>query len=107
MKNMKQWFTGLQDWIDCGINRICYSMSPLARLLSVLVVGLVCGMVFLYMMVVSIYNIGKRDAEKEFLRLQYIESLELQPKAKNDSMDSIKNYELKIKSKDEYEQSNK
>jgi hypothetical protein len=107
MKKIKQWITGLQDRIDDGINRICYSMSPLARLLSVLVVGLVCGIAFLYMMIASIYNIGKRDAEKEFLRLQHIESLELQPKAKNDSMDSIKNYELKIKSKDEYEQSNR
>jgi hypothetical protein len=102
MKKVKQWITGLQDWIDCGINRICYSMSPLARLLSVLVVGLVCGIAFLYMMIASIYNIGKRDAEKEFLQLQHIESLELQPKVKNDSINILnqKEYEYEQQSND-------
>jgi hypothetical protein len=102
MKKIKKWVTGLQDWIDYGINRICNGMSPLARLLSVLVVGLACGIAFIYIMTASIYNIGKRDAEKEFLQLQHIERLELQSKqSKNDSINILNQKEY------EYEQSSK
>jgi hypothetical protein len=92
MKKIKQWITGLQDRIDDGINRICYSMSPLIRLLSVLLVGLTCTVISLHITITSIYRIGKHDAEKEFLKLQHIESLKLQ----SDSIHSIKNYKLRI-----------
>jgi hypothetical protein len=97
MKKIKQWIIGLQDWIDCGIDRICYSMSPLARLLSVLAVGFACGIAFIYIMIASIYNIGKRDAENKFIELQHIKSIELQNH--NDSINILNQKEY------EYEQS--
>jgi hypothetical protein len=101
MKKMKQWLTGLQDRIDDGINRICYRMSPPVRLLSVLVVGLACTVASLHITITSIYNIGKRDAEKEFLELQHIQSPELQH-----SKDSINN-QLNKKFYEYEQQSNK
>jgi hypothetical protein len=103
-KLMKQ-LRYLWDELTYGVRWLCLCPSPGKRLVTALVLVVVFGGANIYLVVSSIYNMGKNDAEKEFIELQHIKAIELQ--THNDSMDSIKNYELKIKSKDEYEQSNK
>jgi hypothetical protein len=48
---------------------------------------LLYGILAVYLTVTSIYSIGKRDAEKEFMKIQHIQQLELQ---KNDSINQLK-----------------
>jgi hypothetical protein len=84
----------LWDRIDYGIRWACYGISPAGRLIIILTFFLLYGILAVYVTVSSIYHIGKSDAEKEFIEMQHIES--------------IKNYELRIKNKEyEYEESNK
>jgi hypothetical protein len=72
-----------------GIRWLCLCPSPGKRLVTVLVLVAVFGGANIWFVASSIYNMGKRDAEKKFLELQHIEPLELQhPK---DSIHSIKN----------------
>ncbi|GHT02148.1 hypothetical protein AGMMS50276_31800 [Synergistales bacterium] len=86
------------DEMTYGLRWLCLCPSPAKRLVTVLILILVCGGLNIWFVVSSIYNTGKNDARKEFLELQHIESLKLLQK--NDSI----NYELKIKSKEyEYE----
>ncbi|MDR1895417.1 MAG: TraL conjugative transposon family protein [Prevotellaceae bacterium] len=77
-----------------GLRWLCGKPSPLKRLITVLVLAVGLGGANIYLVVSSIYNMGKNDARKAFLELQHIESLELPQK--NDSI----NYKLKSK---EYE----
>ncbi|GAB6013637.1 TraL conjugative transposon family protein, partial [Viscerimonas tarda] len=75
------------------------------RFMMVLIIGGALAVANIYFVVSSIYNMGVSDAKKQFLEVQHIETLKLQ-QSKKDSIKSIKNYELKIKS-NEYEQSNR
>jgi hypothetical protein len=81
----------LWEWADYGIRWICYGISPVGRLVTVLTFFLLYGILAIYVTVTSIYSIGKRDAEKEFLRLQHIERLELQSKQTNKDSINILN----------------
>ncbi|MDR0506850.1 MAG: TraL conjugative transposon family protein [Dysgonamonadaceae bacterium] len=89
------------DELTCGIRWLCLCPSPCKRLITALVLIAVFGGINIYFVANSIYNMGKRDAEKKFLELQHIQPLELQ--YSKDSINSIKNHELKIKNKNEYE----
>ena len=95
IKKMKQWKNRLQDDLDAYINRICDSMSPLARLLTVVITVGLCGIIFLSILIFSVYRIGKQDGEKEFLQLQHIETLKLQ---KQDSLNILNKNEYEYKS---------
>jgi hypothetical protein len=88
----------IRDELTYGIRRLCLCPSPAKRMVTVLILALVLGGLNIWFVVSSIYNMGKNDARKEFLELQHIESLELPQK--NDSIKSIKNYELKIKNQE-------
>jgi hypothetical protein len=83
--------------IEYGLRLLCGRPSPMKRFITVFVIGGALAAANLYFVVSSIYNIGKHDAEKEFLRLQHIETLKLQPKSKKDSINNSnsKNYEYK------------
>jgi hypothetical protein len=88
------------DELTYGIRWLCLCPSPGKRMVTVLILIVIFGGLNIYFIVNSIYSIGKRDAEKQFMEIRYIETLELQHKA--DSIKSIKNEELKIKN-EEYE----
>jgi hypothetical protein len=66
--------------IEHRLKRICGRPSPMKRLVTVLVIGVVLAFVNVWFLISSIYNIGKNDAEKELMNLQHIERLELQKK---------------------------
>ncbi|MDR0431097.1 MAG: TraL conjugative transposon family protein [Tannerellaceae bacterium] len=78
------------DELTCGIRWFCLCPSPGKRLITALVLTVVLGGVNIWFITNSIYNMGKRDAEKKFLELQHIEPVEL-PLSK-DSIRSGKNF---------------
>jgi hypothetical protein len=82
---------------EYGLRCLCGRPSPMKRFIAVVVAGGMLTVVNLYFVASSIYNMGKRDAEKKFPELQHIEPVEL-PLSK-DSIHSIKNFKWeKIKS---------
>jgi hypothetical protein len=83
----------LWERIDYGIRWVCYGISPAGRLIIILTFFLLYGILAVCVTVSSIYNMGKSDAEKEFIELQHIETLKLQ----NDSINILnqKEYEYK------------
>jgi hypothetical protein len=96
--------TQLRDmWgeLTYGIRWLCLCPSPGKRMVTVLVLVVVLGGANIWFVANSIYNMGKRDAEKKFLelkiggsQLQRIEPVEW-PLFK-DSIYSIKNQMEKI-----------
>ena len=85
--------------IERRLKRLCGKPSPAKRLMAVLFIGVTLAAANVYFLVSSIYSIGKNDAEKELIKVQHIETLELR-------RDTIKNVELKIKNQDDGQQSN-
>jgi uncharacterized ion transporter superfamily protein YfcC len=72
----------LLDKIDHRLRKYCGRPSPVKRLITVLVIIVVCTAVNVWFVYSSIYSIGKKDAEKEFMKLQHIEGIELPKKSK-------------------------
>jgi len=63
--------------IQQRLKRLCGRPSPMKRLVFVIVVCVVLAVVNIWFLFSSIYNIGKNDAEKELMKMQHIEKLEL------------------------------
>ncbi|MDR2384546.1 MAG: TraL conjugative transposon family protein [Tannerella sp.] len=85
--------TQLRDmWgeLTYGIRWLCLCPSPGKRLVTVLVLVVVFGGANIWFVANSIYNMGKRDAEKKILELQHIEPVELP--VSGDSIQAIKNF---------------
>ena len=74
MKEIKNEF---QRKIEFRIKRFCGKPSPKKRLIAVSVIIVLIAIVNIWFLVSSIYNIGKNDAEKELIKLQHIEKLEI------------------------------
>jgi hypothetical protein len=85
--------------IEYGLRCLCGRPSPVKRFIAVLTVGGVLAVANIYFVANSIYRMGKRDAEREFLQVEHIKRLEWQPV----NSDSINN---QVNKKYEYEQSN-
>ena len=77
-------------------------LTPLRRFLLVFIFDGLLGTAYICILISAIYNIGKRDAEKEFLKLQHIEVLKLQSQTqtKTDSINILNQQEYEY----EYEQ---
>jgi hypothetical protein len=90
---IRDFLSNAWDEIEYGLRLLCGQPSPMKRFITVLIIGVALTVVHLYFVVSSIYNIGKRDAEREFLRLQHIETLKLQSDSINSS--NSKSYEYK------------
>ena len=75
------------------IRQICGKPTPLKRFVIVLVISGILSIAYICTLISSIYNIGKRDGEKEFIELQHIKPLDMQNR--NDSINNLKqkNYE--------------
>lgn len=69
----------LQNEIRYCLRQLCGKPSPMKRLIAVLLIGGALAVANIYFLVSAIYNIGRRDAEIEFIKLQY-EMLKLQQK---------------------------
>jgi hypothetical protein len=81
--------------LNCGVRRLCLRPSPGVRLLIIMVLIVASSAVNIWFVVGSIYNAGKRDARKEFLKIEHAGKLELQHKS--DSVKTIKRIEFKFK----------
>jgi hypothetical protein len=79
--NMKRIINEYQQIMEHRLKRICGKPSPMKRLVFVIVVCVVLAVANIWFLVSSVYNIGKNDAEKELMKMQHIEGLEL-PKRK-------------------------
>ena len=66
--------------IEYGLRRMCGKPSPMKRFIVVLVISIALSILYIYIIVSSIYNMGKHDAEIRFMELQHIERLKLQQK---------------------------
>jgi cell division protein FtsB len=97
---MKEKINEFQTNAKQEIKRLCGRPSPMKRLALVIVVCLVLAVANIWFLVSSIYNIGKNDAEKELMKLQHIEKLEL-PKRKE--VKEIKEFE-ELKENNEYDE---
>ncbi|MDR1667549.1 MAG: TraL conjugative transposon family protein [Bacteroidales bacterium] len=89
--------TQLRDmWgeLTYGVRWLCLCPSPGKRLVTVLVLVVVFGGANIWFVTNSIYNMGKRDAEKKFFELQHIEPVELH--LSKDSIHPIKNFKWEI-----------
>lgn len=65
---------------------MCAAMTPGARLAFILITFVVFSFLSVYITVSTIYDMGRRDAEKKFRELEQIRDWDLQPQR-----DSIKN----------------
>jgi hypothetical protein len=88
----------LWERADYGIRWLCLAPSPCKRLVTALVLVAAFGGANIYFVASSIYNMGKRDAEKKFIQLQHIKAIRLQNH--NDSINILNQKEY------EYGQSN-
>lgn len=85
---IKQEINRFRDWTDGGLRRVCGGLSPKRRLITILSFCVIFGSMSIYMTVSSIYNIGKRDAEKKYMEIGHIKEVELQHS--NDSTNHVK-----------------
>ena len=85
---IKQQIIRFRDWTDGSLRRICGGLSPKRRLIMILAFCVIFGSMSIYMTVSSIYNIGKRDAEKKYMEIGHIKEFELQHS--NDSINHVK-----------------
>ncbi|MDR1984739.1 MAG: TraL conjugative transposon family protein [Prevotellaceae bacterium] len=88
-KKRKEFLTNVLDEIEYRLKHLCGRPAPMKRFIIVLSISVALAAVNIYFVASSIYSIGKRDAEMEFLKLQYIEGLKLQPQLKNDSINIL------------------
>jgi hypothetical protein len=75
-------------WTDGGLRRVCSGLSPKRRLITILAFCAIFGSMSIHMTVSSIYNIGKRDAKKKYMKIGHIKEFELQHS--NDSINHVK-----------------
>jgi hypothetical protein len=95
-KKAVEFVSGAWGEIGYGLRCLCGRSSPMKRFIAVLTVGGALAVANLYFVASSIYSMGKRDAEREFLKVEHIKRLEWQPV----NSDSINN---QINKKYEYE----
>jgi hypothetical protein len=76
-KKIREIFNNIWDELTCRLRMICGKPSPVKRFIMVLVIGCTFSIVYTCTLVNSIYSIGKKDEQKEFLELEHIKQLEL------------------------------
>ena len=82
---IKERLSGLVDWMDDCLHRLCGKPSMMKQFVIVLILGSILSVFSIYSIVSSIYNMGRSDAQKEFMEIKHAGHLEL-----HQSTDSIK-----------------
>ena len=104
VKKIKEVGGNIREALFYAIRRLCLRPSPGKRLIAVVFFMAVLAIANSCFLINSIYSIGRRNGQKELLRLQHIETLPLP--YKKDSAAVIINYELTINNEEyEHEQS--
>ena len=83
---IKKRLIAIWDEIEYGLRRLCGKPSPMKQFIIILILGGSLSVSYIYSLVSSIYNIGKRDVE--LMHIEHIKQLELQHK--NDSINILK-----------------
>ena len=65
------------DWMEYGMRRLYGKPSMMKQFVIVLILGSVLSVFSIYSIVSSIYNMGKSDAQKEFMEIKHTGHLEL------------------------------
>ena len=73
MKKMKlkQTWDDVRDEIAYSLHCLCEKLSPVQRFIIVLILFVSLSIACIYIVVSSVYSIGKRDAEKELQTTNY------------------------------------
>jgi hypothetical protein len=101
-RKIKEFTENSLSEIEYRLRRLCGRPTPAKRLVAVLIMCIVFAVANIWFVVSSIYSIGKKDAEKELIKLQHIETLELPVKQLKDK----NNHNQLNNNEHEYEQSN-
>lgn len=75
---MKERIKELSYWIEDKLKDFCGEITPDKRLLIILVIILIGAIVNLYLTFSAVYNLGHKDAEKDFMEVEHIKQLELE-----------------------------
>ena len=78
----------LSDKVDEWLRRMCGRLTPGGRLAVILTMLLTFSFLSIYMTVSSVYNMGKRDAEKKYMDIEHIRDINLRRERK-DSIDNL------------------
>ena len=84
MERKRNYIEMVQDWVDDRLRRMCGRITPGKRLAVILVMFFLFGGLSIYITVLSIYNMGKRDGQR--LQIEHIRQLPLHG---NDTINSI------------------
>ena len=82
----------LSDKLDGFLRWMCGRLTPGKRLAVVLTMLLSFSILSVYMTVSSIYNMGRRDAGKEYMEIEHIRDLDLRRERK-DSINLYKQFD--------------
>ena len=83
----------LSDKADEWLRRMCGRLTPGGRLTVILTMLLTFSFLSIYMTVSSVYNMGKRDAEKEMMEIEHIRDLNLRRERKDSINNLLKQYD--------------
>ena len=75
MERKRNYIEKVQDWADDRLRRMCGRITPGKRLAVILVMFFFFGGLSIYIIVSSIYNIGKRDGRR--LQIEHIKQYPL------------------------------
>lgn len=75
---MKERIKELGYWCDDKLRTWCGEITPEKRLTVILVILLIGAIANLYLTFSAVYNIGHKDAEKEFIEVEHIKQLEIE-----------------------------
>lgn len=79
---MKERIKELGYWCDDKLRSLCGEITPEKRLTVIVIFLLIGTLVNLYFTFSSVYNLGHKDAQKDFVEVEHIKQLELE-KMKN------------------------
>ena len=79
---MKERIKELGYWCDDKLRSFCGEITPDKRLTVIAIFLLIGTLVNLYFTFSSVYNLGHKDAQKDFIEVEHIKQLELE-KSKN------------------------
>ena len=81
---IKERLTDCMDWTEYCLRRLYGRPSMMKQFIIVLFLGSVLSVFSIYSIVSSIYNMGRSDAQKEFMEIKHAGHLELH--SANDSI---------------------
>jgi len=74
---IKERLSDIMDWMEYGMRCLYGRPSMMKQFIIVLIFGSFLSVISIYSIVSSIYNMGKTDAQKEFMEIKHAGHLEL------------------------------